>query len=156
MSDGKLKDILAQARNAVDQEAVAKEEARRRVVDVWQHRADLLKELVLPRLQAAKEAWKGNVELNIQEQTTYNPSLPDRAPSVSFYIGRFSSSNPGIGGSLMYFFTITESKTFHIYEGETVKNSMDLRVSLKGETIDEEIVDKVLEIAAKDYFRRNR
>ena len=55
----------------------------------------------------------------------------------------------------MYFFTITESKTFHIYEGETVKNSMDLRVGLKGETIPEEIVDKVLEIAARDYFRRN-
>jgi hypothetical protein len=65
------------------------------------------------------------------------------------------SSNPAVGGSLMYFFTITESKTFHIHEGETVKNSMDLRVGLKGETIDEEIVDKVLEIAARDYLRRN-
>ena len=44
---------------------------------------------------------------------------------------------------------------FHIYEGTGVKNSLDMRVGLKGEVIDDTIIDKVLEIAAKDYFRYN-
>ena len=155
MSDDKLKNILANARDAVVQDALAKEDSKRRVVDAWQQRADLLSQLVLPRLQAAKEAWVGTVELNIQEQTTYNPALPDRAPSISFHIGRFNPSNSGVGGSSVYFFTITESKTFRIYEGATVKNSLDLRIGLKEETLNEVVIDRVLEIAAKDYFRNN-
>ncbi len=155
MSEDKLKAILARARNEVEQDVIAKEEAKRRVVDLWQRRADILKDVVLPRLQAAKEAWKDTVELNIHEQTAYNASLPDRSPLISFHLGKFNPNNPGIGGSLIYVFTITESGAFHIYEGETVKNSLDLRVGLKGESLDDTIIDNVLEIAAKDYFRRN-
>jgi hypothetical protein len=156
MSDDKLKDILAKARDEIEQDARAKEDARLRVVDVWDSRADLLKRLVLPRLQAAKEAWRDTVELSIQEQTTYNSTLPDRAPSISFHIGKFSPSNPGVGGSSAYFFTVTENKTFRIYEGAVGTKSLDDRVGIKAGPITEAVIDKVLEIAAKEYFRNNR
>jgi hypothetical protein len=156
MSDDKLKDILAKARDDIEQDVSAKEEARLRVVDAWESRADLLKRLVLPRLQAAKEAWRDTVELSIQEQTTYNAALPDKAPSISFHIGKFSPSNPGVGGSSAYFFTITENRTFRIYEGAVGTRSLDDRVGLKAEPITEAVIDKVLEIAAKDYFRNTR
>ena len=156
MSDDKLKGILAKARDEIEQDARAKEDARLRVVDAWDSRADLLKRLVLPRLQAAKEAWKDTVELSILEQTTYNATLPDKAPSISFHIGKFSPSNPGVGGSSAYFFTVTENKTFRVYEGTAGTKSLDDRVGLKAEPITEAMIDKVLEIAAKDYFRNNR
>ena len=107
MSDDKLKGILTKAREEIEQDARSKEEARLRVVDAWDSRADLLKRLVLPRLQAAQEAWRDTVELSIQEQTTYNATLPDKAPSISFHIGKFNPSNPGMGGSSAYFFTVT-------------------------------------------------
>jgi len=156
MSDDKLKGILTKARDEIEQDASAKEEARLRVVDAWDSRADLLKRLVLPRLQAAKEAWRDTVELSIQEQTTYNAALPDKAPSISFHIGKFNPSNPGVGGSSAYSFTVSEKKTFHVYEGAVGTRSLDERVGLKQEPITEAMIDKVLEIAAKDYFRNKR
>jgi hypothetical protein len=156
MSDDKLKGILTKAREEIEQDARSKEEARLRVVDAWDSRADLLKRLVLPRLQAAQEAWRDTVELSIQEQTTYNATLPDKAPSISFHIGKFNPSNPGVGGSSAYSFTVTENKIFRIYEGAVGTKSLDDRVGLKAEPITEAVIDKVLEIAAKDYFRNNR
>jgi hypothetical protein len=61
-----------------------------------------------------------------------------------------------VGGSSAYFFTVTENKTFRIYEGAVGTKSLDDRVGMKAGPITEAVIDKVLEIAAKEYFRNKR
>jgi hypothetical protein len=153
MSDESLRELLDQARKSVEQEIASTSQLKLERAAALDAKFQAFAKSVLPRLEMAKEQW---LEEGVLLEFSVHPSPLQlkRNSSISFRVTENQDQPQSIISSSTYFFELEESGHIRIYESSTSKNSLNSAVGFSGADITSKIVDRVLEIAAKDFYRR--
>jgi hypothetical protein len=136
-------------------EARSKSEAERlealRAHDAGQRkiRCDMLTELVLPTLEAAKASLADRATVQIGQQFGTGKGHP--YPSVSLQISKKDTALR----SSCYFIQVTNNMEFSVYESATAQNSKNHEIGLKPrEPITQENLEKLVQLALTDLFKQ--
>ena len=151
-----LRAILARARATISQEEATKAAATQKIADDFSRRAERLRQAVIPRLQAAREAWKE--EGMVVEFQEHLEKTGTDDPTIALNVVEPPLGRPGAPrSSSLYIFGINKKGSFYIYEGAREKNSLGGKVGLVDGNMDSDaVVDNVLELVVADYLRQTR